>query len=58
MRVSPKTGPLKTISEKILEGLNSRLKSSNVRAIGRDGTNVNIGTKNGVIVALEKALRL
>ena len=54
--MSPKTGSSKNISEEILEVLNSILKSSNVRAIGCDGTNVNTGTKNGVIVALERAL--
>ena len=54
--LSPKTGSSKNISEEIFEVLNSSLKSSNLRAIGRDETNVNTGTKNRVIVALARAL--
>ena len=54
--MSPKTGSSKNISKEILEVLNSSLKSSNGQAIGCDGTNVITGTKNGVIVALERAL--
>ena len=55
--VSPKTGSSKHISEEILELLTSDLNSSYLRAIGCDGTNVNNGTRNGVIVGLERALK-
>ena len=54
--MSPKTGSSENISEENLEVLNYSLKSSNVRAIGCGGTNVNTGTINGVIVTLERAL--
>ena len=55
--MSPTTGSSKNVSEEIVEVLNSSLISSNVQAIGCDRTNVNTGTKNGVVVALERALR-
>ena len=48
--VSPKAGSSKHISEEILELLTSDSNSSCLRAIGCDGTNVNTGTTNGVIV--------
>ena len=54
--MSPKTGSSKNISEEILKVLSSSLKTSNVRAVGCDKTNANTRTKNGVIVALERAL--
>ena len=54
--MSPTTGSSKNVSEKILQVLNSSLKSSNGQAIGCDGTNVIAGTENGVIIALERAL--
>ena len=47
----------KHISEEILELLTSDSNSSYLRAIGCDGTNVNTGTINGVIVGLEKTLK-
>ena len=55
--VSPKTGSSKHISEEILELLTSDSNSSYLRAIGCDGTNVNTGITNGVIVGLERALK-
>ena len=55
--VSPKTGSSKHISAEILELLTSDSNSSYLRAIGCDGTNVNNGTTNGVIVGLERALK-
>ena len=55
--VSPKTGSAKHISEEILELLTSNSNSSYLRAIGCDGTNVNTGTTNGVIVGLARALK-
>ena len=54
--VSPKTESSKHISEEILELLTSDSYSSYLRAIGCDGTMVNTGTTNGVIVGLERAL--
>ena len=55
--VSPKTVSSKHISEEILELLTSDSNSSYLRAIGCDGTNVNTGTTNAVIVGLERAFK-
>ena len=55
--VSPKTGSSKHISDEILELLTSDSNSSYLQAIECDGTNVNTGTTNGVIVGLERALK-